>query len=121
VFRELHGILGEGRDQFEDGLFVNLHLINVQPEFGVELILERLKVRKGERRPTEGATSSLSLTMYAPARYPCLWNRITGVRSMLGRLSSLSHPSPCLPLPAATTRARKVLASLLACNADQLR
>jgi hypothetical protein len=44
VFRELHGFLGEGKGQFEDGLFVNLHLINAPPDFGPERILERLKV-----------------------------------------------------------------------------
>jgi hypothetical protein len=44
VFRELHGFLGEGKGQFEDGLFVNLHLINAPPDFGPARILERLKV-----------------------------------------------------------------------------
>jgi hypothetical protein len=45
VFRELHGFLGEGKGQFQQGLFVNLHLINVPADFGPERILERLKVR----------------------------------------------------------------------------
>jgi hypothetical protein len=44
VFRELHGLLGEGKDQFHSGLFVNLHLINAPLDFGPERILERLKV-----------------------------------------------------------------------------
>ncbi|ELR13143.1 uncharacterized protein ACA1_349340 [Acanthamoeba castellanii str. Neff] len=49
VFRELHGFLGEGKGQFEDGLFVNLHLINAPPGFGPARILERLKIPLLER------------------------------------------------------------------------
>jgi hypothetical protein len=46
VFRELHGLLGEGKGQYRQGLCLNLHLINPKSTSDVDLasIRERLKV-----------------------------------------------------------------------------
>ncbi len=41
VYRELHGVLGEGRGQFEQGMHVLLCIINANNETN---ILDRLKV-----------------------------------------------------------------------------
>lgn len=43
VYRELHGVLGEGRGQFEQGMHVFLCIINANNETN---ILDRLKLRK---------------------------------------------------------------------------
>ena len=44
VFRELHGMLGEGKGQFCQGLCLNLHLINPKSMDNVDMIRQRLKV-----------------------------------------------------------------------------
>jgi hypothetical protein len=41
VYRELHGVLGEGKGQFEQGMSVFLCIVNANDE---ESILARLKV-----------------------------------------------------------------------------
>jgi hypothetical protein len=42
VYRELHGVLGEGKDRFQFGLAVALYLLNTLSR---ESILKRLKVQ----------------------------------------------------------------------------
>jgi hypothetical protein len=42
VYRELHGVLGEGKDHFASGLAVTLYLLNTTAR---STIIDRLKVR----------------------------------------------------------------------------
>lgn len=44
VFREFHGLLGEGKGQYEQGLCVNLHLVNPTSVTNITSIRERLKL-----------------------------------------------------------------------------
>jgi hypothetical protein len=41
VYRELHGVIGEGRGHFKSGLAVALHLLNTNAS---DTIIARLKV-----------------------------------------------------------------------------
>lgn len=44
AFKELHGLIGEGKGQFEQGLYVNLFLINPSDKIDISSVLQRLKV-----------------------------------------------------------------------------